>query len=45
MFAEDGQVRAVPGDQSIREPDQVITARANLAETFDHLIRQYDATT
>ena len=27
------------------EPEQVITGRADLAATFDHLIRQYDATT
>lgn len=45
VFAEDGQVRLFQGDPTTHEPEQVITGRANLAETFDHLIRQYDATT
>lgn len=45
VFTEDGQVRLFQGDPSTHEPDQVITGRANLAETFDHLVRQYDATT
>lgn len=44
-FAEDGQVRLFPGDPSAHEPEQVITGRTNLTKTFDHLIRQYDATT
>ncbi len=45
VFAEDGQVRLFQGDPTTHEPDQVITGRADLAATFDHLIQQYDATT
>ncbi|GAA3563195.1 nuclear transport factor 2 family protein [Microlunatus spumicola] len=45
VFAEDGQVRLFQGDPSTHEPEQVITGRADLASTFDHLISQYDATT
>ncbi|GAB2585358.1 nuclear transport factor 2 family protein [Microlunatus antarcticus] len=45
VFTEDGQVRLFQGDPTTHEADQVITGRADLAATFDHLIRQYDATT
>ena len=45
VFAEDGQVRLFQGDPSTHEPEQVISGRANLAETFAHLVQQYDATT
>ena len=39
------QVRLFQGDPATRAPEQVITGRADLAATFDHLVQEYDATT
>ena len=45
VFTEDGQVRLFQGDPATHAPEQVITGRADLAATFDHLVQEYDATT